>query len=357
MSTSFNYYWITLRPLVVTILLGLVAVLAMVFAYTLYEPREPVADVPAEVPAGLTLEEVEAQWGEELIPSGKIYFTATNPDNGLPYTYVYDLDGDYIEQVSEYGYQTEFEYVGDNEFLVVAYDGVTESVDNPDFLQPAMINTASYTIRYLQNTSAWGESQLTLAASSSRYIAWSEKIQNINLVEGGNQLTNWRIVIPQENGKSDYIIENASNPKFVEEGAGLMYIKKDGIYYRDLSNNTEEHVGRIYGNLSYFDEFVVSNDRQWLVMTLPTAGLVSVQSLDPVTGQYDEYAMIAGEVGEYISVQIDPSNSMYAVLQQTDNKALVQVRSFLSTETVKEFQLVGESINPLVLEDWEYFNE
>jgi len=352
---SVRFYWVTIRPLLEKILLGLVAVVALLYGYSLYEPQQQnISSDDSDSSQTLSLEEIEAERGEELVLDGKIYFTAVNPEDDLPYTYAYDVAGDYIEKVTDIAFMTEFEYVNEYESYLTMVTGEETDPDNPEFVRPAFYNSTTTEAVLLNTVPAYNEMGITYAISEEPIYAWSEQAELVGLEENGGALEHWQVRIGSTAFTEEIIFEDAAHPVFAAGNEVVVFAREDGVYGHNLFTGESRLMSNAYSGLSIYDEFDITQDGKYLVLAMPSLGIVSLQQLDTQAGAFYEYYAIVAEEGTYSSPQLSLNGDFYAVVRTEDAATYLEIRTVHTDVLVQEEVLSNDIQGPFALEDWVY---
>jgi len=93
----------------------------------------------------------------------------------------------------------------------------------------------------------------------------------------------WSVFIYNKNTKESVFIPDASSPQFLADGAGVLYVKSDGVYKYPFGTQetSEELVPSQLIGLTARDEIAVSPEGQYMVMTQPDSGMYRVFELTP----------------------------------------------------------------------------
>ena len=291
---------------------------------------------------------------------GQLYFSATeNPETSsttLPSIYRYDIGTkDIVPVVS--GYPANSFAHGTADFdIMTAY---IASSSDPDHIVPAWYHPVSQQLGELKGVGGYYERDIAASPDQTHY-AFSYRTAKES---DGQNLDNWNVAIIDHDNGDVTTITAAAKPHWMNDGADLLYLKSDGIYRYNLKADASEPVFTRYAHLSNTTDFTVAPDSSSLVLTAPTANLISViQVLDSANVKLQEKGSIVTGGERYRYPVISPDGRFYAVMHVKEadyasstgdfSRADIQVRPLDSQTVIDTIPVPGFTPSSVALRQW-----
>lgn len=199
-------------------------------------------------------------------------------------------------------------------------------------------NTKSGETREISTADQYGESFVALS-SQGNYVAYS--FQSSEATPDQNVLHSSLEVFNMISGENSVIVA-ATKPVFFKDGTGLLYLGVNGIYEFDLAAKTSQLVYATTPNLQLTDDYAVSADSQYLVMTFAQYGTISVaQNTGDNTTNFTEIGALVTPGVTYFNPVIATDGRMYAVQTRSNlgTPAQFEVRSLRNETVLKTISL------------------
>jgi len=134
-----------------------------------------------------------------------------------------------------------------------------------------------------------------------------------------NAIEQTNVAVHDRNGELLLVVEHASEPVFTIDDA-MLVMKEDGLYKVNLATEEEILLFGEYTDLSNIDDYAVSGDAQYIVITIPT--LYKAVILENI--QDDEYAQVSeynyGNSSIWRSPVLSPVGGYYAISESNLNE-------------------------------------
>lgn len=323
-------------------------------------------------PEVLILESVGTGFEEtELIntvPAGRISFIQneiqSNGNATMPYTYEYNFQTDAPKQSSD---QSFYAYVPQSSTKAI---GITKSAINNSYdINLIDIVTGSTTL--LRTINAEYISDMTLSFNK-KMIAYSYKTntqlsEEINTIDGG--IDNWNIAIIDLDEKVlDIVIKAATEPEWIFDDSGILFMKTDGLYGLELSTGMITLLADSYAQLMTFDDMSVSPKSDTIVFTRPeenTIRKILVTKADDGNVSLIESGQIYSDLISYSSPVFSPNGEFYSLIASTilevasDSEIpmykleiAIETRHIEATTVVKNYKIVNPIVSAVKLTQW-----
>ena len=248
----------------------------------------------------------------------------------------------------------------DDRFSTVSRESGVESFKSGDYLATLELVASTTTapedvVITIQNLSTgdiarvatdnqYYESDITVS-ETGKYIAYGFQI---NESAQGLSVMDSNVALYYIQSGETYTIAAAAKPIFFKNGTKLLYLGNNGIYEFDIETKTSQLVYATTPNRLLADDFTVSLDSQYLVMTFAEFSLISVavNTSDTIT-EFTELGAVVGTGGVYSNPTIASDGRMYAVqVAGSGNTHIIEIRSLRNDAVLKSILLTDAGQNP-----------
>ncbi len=264
--------------------------------------------------------------------SGHMYFSGltSNTESGSDVnTYKLNLETGAIDKISKSSGDHSFYYVDARHSLFVGKNWRVTDESNPDYWSPMWYDHVDDKFGLIRAASGWNEIDL-VAHPNDTHVAYAQQPEQVD-TEASRNLANWEVIIAVPEAEKIERITGASAPHWVS--SGLVYLKTDGVYYRDLDSVSEVRLYGGYSGLTRNADLAVSADGGYLVVTIPGLGAIEVLKVDSFT-----------ENGvRSVYVHNDPDKAYHHPVFDSVNKYFATVR-FDSETPIIEFRGIDDAL-------------
>jgi hypothetical protein len=236
---------------------------------------------------------------------------------------------------------------------MIAYqDGTTD----PDNYQVVARTREEGIMSSIEQLAVYADRDLAVAPAGD-FVAYSFRTSSAGDL---SNLDEWNISLQSVFGGQPYIIEQAAEPVWMYNGASLLYMKKDGIYMRDLAAGTDTRLIAKYENLSISDDIAASGKN--IVVTIPSLNLTAIYeesvSVDRQTLSFIQTHELTDSTKKFSSPVMSPDGDFVGLLSESLNTTTPSSFIVLSIETsekVYSYIPTGIDLSEYVdLNQWRY---
>lgn len=302
------------------------------------------------------------------VPAGRISFVQNeiqpNGNASMPYVYEYSFQTDATKQSSD---QSFFAYVP---YVSTKTIAITKSEANNSY-NINLIDTVTGSSTLLRTIKAEYISDITLS-SDKKMIAYSYKINTqsseaVDTIDGS--IDSWNIaVIDLDEKVPDVVIKAATEPEWIFNDSGILFMKTDGLYGMELSTGMITLLADSYTQLMTFDDMSVSPKSDTIILTRPeenTIRKISITKASDGNISVIESGQIYSDLISYSSPVFSPKGEFYSVIASTISEVasdaeIPMYKSEISIETrhieaatvVKNYKIVNPIIGGVRLTQW-----
>lgn len=227
---------------------------------------------------------------------------------------------------------------------------------------PSWIDYRTYDWYRFDTPSLWNEGTIQAPNRNVPDRTWiAYDGQSTNFESGSRaffNLSNWTIVVHNPATNETRTIPQAARPQWLNDGADLVYLKRDGLYRYNVSLDQSERLNTGWSNLGRDAQLAVADDSSRLLLTVPNLSTIAAYTFtDSLNGELELLGMIAQPGLIYTDPVFDVTGSYYAVLRFSDSpdgayNPQVELRNFISRDVIDTIPIDFESQDPLTLLDW-----
>lgn len=287
-----------------------VGVLIALYFYFYLQPKElpTQPEVVSEQDEGIPVY-------EEGSPVGELFYSASLASDSyhIPYIFKHDFaSAGHNNRVTE-----KYAFTYDTQKDTTAMIMFIDNDDDPDRVQPSIFDPTTDTVTPLPNLHAYNEDDLTLSPDGIHYAYAYQTKERLDSLP----IKNWNIAVYNVETKQYEVIEEATEPHWVDEGTTLLYMKESGIYLYDVSTKESSTLTEEFTGFSNVDDIAVSADGSLFVLTMPISRQVYVADL----GTTDESLgltlrfKIEDKTAHYHFPVISPDNKFIAMMVAADD--------------------------------------
>lgn len=301
---------------------------------------------------------VESELPLDLNMYGNLYFSANRVEDefGIPEIYKHSFDNNVIELVFN---KPAYSYSAGN--LDVDFGiGFIKNTKDHDGYQPVSINKTSGEMKALPNNLSMSETDFTISPDN-KYYAYSFKL---NEDDTSDSLTMWNVAIYNYETGEVITIPRAAEPEFINDGADVVYMTSDGLFLYNLKTKQTLPLTTLYQNLTIKDDYAISSDSKFIVMTILSLYSISILQSDIIDGlsNFKEIKLIKSENAVPRFPEISPDNKFFAVMaakkedfdsvSSNYKKITAEIRYIGNGEVIQEVSFDGLKPQSVVLEEW-----
>ena len=301
---------------------------------------------------------VESELPLDLNLYGNLYFSANRVEDefDIPEIYRHSFDSNVIELVLN---KPAYSYSSGN--LDVDFGiGFIKNTKDHDEYQPVSINKTSGEMKALPNNLSMSETDFTISPDN-KYYAYSFKL---NEDDTNDSFTMWNVAIYNYETGESITIPRAAEPEFINDSTDVVYMTSDGLFMYNLKTKQTLPLTKLYQNLTIKDDYAVSNDSKFIVMTILSLHSISILQSNIIDGlnKFEEIKLIKSENVVPRFPEISPNNKFFAVMaakkedfdEQTSSykNITAEIRYIGNGEVIKEVSFDGLKPQSVVLEEW-----
>ncbi len=274
--------------------------------------------------------------------------TQNEADAGL-HTYALNLTNGSVERVSDFPDDHSFSLVDERHALFVGQNWNVEDTGDPDYWLPIWVDFGDTMHGILAAVSGWNEVDL-VAHPNGRNIAYAQQPEQVDTV-ATRALASWEVVTAVPEDGTVERIPGASAPQWV--GEGLVYLKADGVYYRDLTTSTDVHLFAGYEGLTRNADLAATPDGRYLVITVPGLNLIEVLEVNTFAedGAVSIYVHTDPSAA-YLHPVFDREHNVFATVRFEDQTPVIEFRGVTDSQVLQEERLTGFTKAFFALNDW-----
>lgn len=334
--------WSTKTKTIVSLSAGLLLAAVAVggFFYLTYQP-------PAVVPTSYGL---DAPQLVDAAPYGQLLVSAEvqSEDGVVPQMLQYDFaDG----RFSTYATDDVSEVAEAGGFSASIRPGATSQGVTAESIIVSVQNMTSGEVIDIASVGQYNQSDVAISPTGD-YVAYS--FQTVGIAQA-TKVTDSNIALYNRLTTETYSIPAAAKPIFMQNGTEVLYLGDDGIYKFDLTTKISQQIYATSPNLQLADNFTISNDSDYLVMTFAGYNTISVASnISEDSVEFSELGAVVMPGTVFTDPVISEDGRMYAVQARSvgqDGPATIEIRSLENRDVITAIS-ADETIQNLQLKNW-----
>lgn len=286
---------------------------------------------------------------------GTVYFTSPTTiidEESLGYRaeiFRLDLATGEVYQMSNIGSVFDASYVDDERSLLIL--GTLDATTTQPVTVPFTYNRNTNALTEIPTALSYSGNEIEAAPAGGK-IAYAHMYNLATDIETWSDMAEWEIVIHDTTTNNERYIASSTRPLWGPEGDNLFYIHEDGIKRLELSTNSGFKMFTAYAPHVPSDDFAVNPSGDAFVITMPNAGMISVNEINPVDGVIEEVAQINSDSERFYEPTFGASDDTYAVLAVGEESAAIHFYEVGSTEPFETISL--DHFDPAFtsLENW-----
>lgn len=254
-----------------------------------------------------------------------------------------------VYQISDIGVIVDATYVDESESLLIL--GTLDETTSQPITVPFTYNWDTDTFTEIPTVLSYAGNEIEAAPRGSQ-IAYADMFNLPTDEEMLNDMAERRIILHNTETGAERHIASSTRPLWGPEGDNLFYIHEDGIKRLELSTNSGFKMFTAYAPHVPSDDFAVNPSGDTFVLTMPNAGMISVNEINPVNGVIEEVAQISSDTERFYEPTFGASDDTYAVLAVGEESASIHFYEVGRTEPFETVPL--DHFDPAFtsLENW-----